>query len=195
MVSLDHGARSKPKWRVFWKLSLSSLSFLSVECRKDKVFCAICGKGLTVSKSQRRAQFGNISDIVSCFGFPTDTSRIDGVLFNSCRTALLKYLKTGKKSLHVSCDRLQTCNLCAWKLNKTLWDSSKCLSVYMVIIRTLAPPQPPVSRPVPLPWIIKCNVSDLPHPNPQCPDQIPSLRSATNTLPSPQVRTRVLPTL
>ena len=88
-----------------------------VKCRKDKVFCAICGKGLTASKSQRRAQFravsGNISDIVSCFGLPTDTSRIDGVLCNSCRTALLKYRKTGKKSLHVSSHRVQTCNLCA----------------------------------------------------------------------------------
>ena len=73
---------------------------LSVECGKDKVFCAICGKGLTASKSQRRAQFrvvsGNVSDIVSCFGLPTDTSRIDGVLCNSCRIALLKYRKTGK---------------------------------------------------------------------------------------------------
>ena len=90
---------------------------LSVKCRKDKVFCAIRGKGLTASKSQRRAQFcavsGNISDIVSCFGLPTDTSRIDGALCNSCRTALLKYRKTGKKSLHVSSDRVQTCNLCA----------------------------------------------------------------------------------
>ena len=61
---------------------------LSVKCRKDKVFCAIRGKGLTASKSQRRAQFcavsGNISDIVSCFGLPTDTSRIDGALCNSC---------------------------------------------------------------------------------------------------------------
>ena len=97
-------------------------SLLSVEYRKDKVFCAICGKGLTASKSQRRAQFcavsGNISDIVSCFGLPTDTSRIDGVLCNSCRTALLKYRKTGKKS--ISSDRLQTCNLCAWKLNTTV---------------------------------------------------------------------------
>ena len=87
---------------------------LSVECRKDKVFCSICGKGLTASKSQRRAQFravsGNISDIVSCFGLPTNTSRIDGVLCNSCRTALLKYRKTGKKS-HVSSDRVQTCKL------------------------------------------------------------------------------------
>ena len=90
---------------------------LYVECRKDKVFCAICGKGLTASKSQRRAHFralsGNISDIVSFFGLPTDTSRIDGVLCNSCRTALLKYRKTGKNSLHVSSDRVQTCNLFA----------------------------------------------------------------------------------
>ena len=90
---------------------------LSVECRKDKVFCVICGKGLTASKSQRRAQFravsGNISDIVSCFGVQADTSRIDGVLCNSCRTALLKYRKTGKKSLHVSSDRVKTCYLCA----------------------------------------------------------------------------------
>ena len=90
---------------------------LSVKCRKDKVFCAIRGKGLTASKSQRRAQFcaisGNISDIVSCFGVPTDTSRIDGALCNSYRTALLKYRKTGKKSLHLSSDRVQTCNLCA----------------------------------------------------------------------------------
>ena len=120
---------------------------LSVECRKDKVFCAICGKGLTASKSQRRAQSravsGNISDIVSCFGLPADTSRIDGILCNSCRTALLKYRKTEKKSLHVSSNRVQTCYLCAWKLNKTLWDSSKCLSVYMVIITALAPPPTP----------------------------------------------------
>ena len=76
---------------------------LFVKCRKDKVFCAICGKGLTVSKSQRRAQFravsGNIGDIVSCFGLLTDTSRIDGVLCNCYRTALLKYGKTGKKNL------------------------------------------------------------------------------------------------
>lgn len=36
-------------------------------------------------------------------------------------------------------------------------------------------------------------MSDLPHPNPQCPDQILSLGSATNTLPTPQVRTGVLP--
>ena len=73
---------------------------LSVECRKDKFFCTIWGKGPTASKSQRRAQLravsGNISDVVSCFGLPTDTSRIDGVLCNSCRTALLKYQKTGK---------------------------------------------------------------------------------------------------
>ena len=76
------------------------ISSLSVECRKDKVFCAICAKGLTASKSQRRAQLhavsGNISDVVSCLGLPTDTSRIDGVLCNSSRTALLKYRKTGK---------------------------------------------------------------------------------------------------
>ena len=37
------------------------------------------------------------------------------------------------------------------------------------------------------------SVSDLPHPNPQCPDEILSLGSATNTLPTPQVRTGVLP--
>lgn len=37
------------------------------------------------------------------------------------------------------------------------------------------------------------SVSDLPHPNPQYPDQILSLGSATNTLPTPQVRTGVLP--
>ena len=145
---------------------------LSVECRKDKVFCAICGKGLTASKSQRRAQFravsGNICDIVSCFGLPTDTSRIDGVLCNSCRTALLKYRKTGKKSLHVSSDRVQTCNFCAWKLNKTLWDSSKCLSVYMVIITALAPPPPNPQCPDQLhyPGLSSVNVSELPHPNP-----------------------------
>ena len=112
--------------------------------QKGQSFCAICGKGLTASKSQRREQFravsGNISDIVSFFGLPTGTSRIDGDLCNSCRTALLKYRKTVKKSLHVSSDRVQTCNLFAWNLNKTLWDSSKCLSVYMVIITALAPP-------------------------------------------------------
>ena len=38
-------------------------------------------------------------------------------------------------------------------------------------------------------------MSELPHPNPQCPDQIPSLGSATNTLPTPHVRTGVLPNL
>ena len=85
--------------------------------QKGQSFCVICGKGLTASKSQRRAQFravsGNISDIVSCFGLHADTSRIDGVLCNSCRTALLKYRKTGKKSLHVSSDRVKTCYLCA----------------------------------------------------------------------------------
>lgn len=100
------------------------ISSLFVECRKDKVFCEICGKGLTANKSQRRAQFravsGSLSDTVSCFGLPTDTSRIEGVLCNSCRTALLKYRKTGKKSLHVSSDQVQTCYMCAWKLNKTL---------------------------------------------------------------------------
>ena len=88
---------------------------LSVDFRKDKVFCAICGKGATASKSQGRAQFravsGNISDIVYFFGLPTDTSRIDGVLCNSCRTAVLKYRKTGKKSLQVSSDRVQACHL------------------------------------------------------------------------------------
>ena len=80
---------------IFVIFSLSAL-----ECRKDNVFCAICGKGLTASESQRRAQLravsSNISDVVSCFGLPTDTSMIDGVLCNSCRTALLKYRKTGK---------------------------------------------------------------------------------------------------
>ena len=90
---------------------------LSVECRKDRVVCSMCGKGLSASKSQRRAQFravsGNISDIVSCFGLPTGTSGIDGVLCNCCRTALLIYRKTGKKYLHVSSDRVQACNLCA----------------------------------------------------------------------------------
>ena len=99
------------------KIIIFVIFSLSVKCRKDKVFCAIRGKGLTASKSQRRAQFcavsGNINDIVSCFGLPTDTSRIDGALCNSGRTALLKYRKTGKKSLHVSSDRVQTCNLCA----------------------------------------------------------------------------------
>ena len=74
---------------------------LSVECIKDKVFCAICGKGLTANKSQRRAQF-------------------------------------------------------------------RAASV---------------------------NVSELPHPNPRCPDQIPSPGSATTTLPTPDVRTGVLPNL
>ena len=29
---------------------------LSVECRKDKVFCSICGKGLTASKSHNFAR-------------------------------------------------------------------------------------------------------------------------------------------
>ena len=56
-------------------------------------------------------------------------------------------------------------------------------------------PNPPVSRPAPLPGLSSVNVSDLPHPNPQCPDQIPSLGSPTNNLPTPQVRTGVLPNL
>ena len=42
---------------------------------------------------------------------------------------------------------------------------------------------------------LSVSVSDLPHPNHQCPDQILSLGSATNTLPTPQVRTGVLPNL
>ena len=52
----------------------------------------------------------------------------------------------------------------------------------MVIITALAPPpQPPVSRPAPLPWIIMCKRVRL--------------GSATNTLSTPQVRTGVLPNL
>ena len=58
-------------------------------------------------------------------------------------------------------------------------------------------PQPPVSSPDQLhyPGLSSVNESDLPHPNPQCPDQIPSLGSPTNNLPTPQVRTGVLPNL
>ena len=39
------------------------------------------------------------------------------------------------------------------------------------------------------------NYSSCTPPNPQCPDQIPSLGSSTNTLPTPQVRIGVLPNL
>ena len=52
----------------------------------------------------------------------------------------------------------------------------------MVNYSSCTPPhRSPVSKPAALPWIIKC--------------QIPSLGSATNTLPTPQVRTGILPNL
>ena len=57
-------------------------------------------------------------DIVSCFSFRADTSSLDAVLCNSCKTPPLKYWIAGKKSLHVSCDRVQ--NVYARDLNKTL---------------------------------------------------------------------------
>ena len=66
----------------------------------------------------------------------------------------------------------------------------------MVIITALAPPpNPQCPDQLHYPGLSSVNVSDLPYPNPQCPDQIPSLGSPTNNLPTPQVRTGVLPNL
>ena len=36
------------------------ICFISVECRKDKVFCVICEKGLKANKSQIRSQFRSV---------------------------------------------------------------------------------------------------------------------------------------
>ena len=56
-----------------------------------------------------------MSDIVSCFGLCADTSSLDGVLCNRCKTPLLNTGQLGKKSGHVSCERVQ--NFYAWDLN------------------------------------------------------------------------------
>ena len=66
----------------------------------------------------------SMSYIVSCFGLRVDISPLDGVLCNSCQTPLLKYWISGKKSLHVCCDRVQ--NFYTWELNKLLQKNSKC---------------------------------------------------------------------
>ena len=61
----------------------------------------------------------SMSDIVLCFGLRVDTSSLDGVLCNSCKTPLLKYWITGKKVS--SCKLWPSINIYAWDLNKTLW--------------------------------------------------------------------------
>ena len=74
---------------------------LSVECRKDKVFCAICGKGLTASKSQRRAQFRAVSGYISdgfLFWFANGHVKDRRVLCISCRTAPLPWIIKCKRA-------------------------------------------------------------------------------------------------
>ena len=65
----------------------------------------------------------------------------------------------------------------------------------MVIITALAPPQPPVSRPAPLPWIIKCKRVRVTPPQPPVsrPDSEPWICYKYSS--TPHVRTGVLPNL
>ena len=70
----------------------------------------MCEIGLKANKAQiihNFARFVVHEFIVSGFGLRADTSSFDGVLCNSRKTPLLKHWITGKKSLHVSCDRVQ----------------------------------------------------------------------------------------
>ena len=87
-----------------------------VECWKDKVFCVICEIGLKANKSQIIHNFARfVVNEWYCFVFWLARSRQAYMGFcvtNSCKTPLLKYWVTGKKSLHVSCDRVQ--NVYAW---------------------------------------------------------------------------------
>ena len=46
--------------RSVWINVVLVLCFISVECRKDKVFCVICEKGLKANKSQIRSQFRSV---------------------------------------------------------------------------------------------------------------------------------------
>ena len=64
-----------------------------VACRKDKVFCVMCEIGLRANNISGRSfsifrGLWSMSDIVSCFGLCADTSSLDGVLCNRCKTPL-----------------------------------------------------------------------------------------------------------
>ena len=63
------------------------ICFISVECRKDKVFCVIFEKGL---KANRSLIHTFIISLSSLWSMSSDMSGLDGVLCNSCKIALLK---------------------------------------------------------------------------------------------------------
>ena len=87
---------------------LVNICSISVECRKDNVFCVIYQKGLKVNKSQiihNSARFAERYFLF--FWFRADASSLRGILCNSRQNCSIKILENWKKSLHVSFDRVQ----------------------------------------------------------------------------------------